>query len=92
MVYLLPFVGEVAIDNSRMLSAQQITANLRAIYNVLCWSLYQVNVKYSPQILTNLSWITIFQSYVEGKNAWMYRKCADVRMLKIFSDRLALAS
>lgn len=50
MVYILPFVGEVAIDKSRILSAQQITANLHAIYNVLYWSLYQVNAKYSPQI------------------------------------------
>ena len=50
MVYILPFGREVAIDKSRILSVQQITANLNAIYNVLCWSLYQVNAKYSPQI------------------------------------------
>ena len=47
--------GTVAIDKSKILSAEQITANLHAIYNVLCWSLCQVNAKYSPQILTNLS-------------------------------------
>ena len=47
--------GTVAIDKSKILSAEQITANLHAIYDVLCWSLCQVNAKYSPQILTNLS-------------------------------------
>ena len=85
MVYILPFGREVAIGESRILSARQITAHLHAIYSVLCWFfLYQVNAKYSPQIQ--------FSNLCLKRNARMYRKCADVRMLKIFKDRLALAS